>query len=475
MNIAQHFFKAAELYPKAIAIVEKGKAYTYADFAKKVRQVSAYLKQQGYQKGDNILVVIPPSIELYVNLLAIFTIGARAVLVDNIFPRKRVLYAVKKADCKGVLTTPLLSILLFFFGNTVRKKLTRTNKSTETHADIANVAKNETALITFTSGTTGNPKAANRTHGFLNIQLQTIIEKTKLTAGDVHITSFPVVMLCNLAVGATSIIPPKNKEQHWQKINEAFKVNVVSASPYHFNIFQSKLKKENFEKVVIGGASIYADFVDTLKDQSYARAIQLVYGSTEAEPIATLTIDEYLQNNHPKEKGICVGSPHPNILVKIVDIKDDQLHKLNEASIGEIIVAGPHVLKTYYKDPEAYAKNKIEYDDKIWHRTGDAGYLKAGKLYFFGRMKHCWKEAGELLSTITLEKFVSEHRFNGEATWLNVNGEKIVFYVGDRKEFEDLLLKFPYEIDVVIQLKKLAKDKRHQSRIDYVQLISTLR
>jgi len=472
MNIAQHFFKAAQQYPDTVAIVEKGKTYTYADFAKKVKQVAAYLKQMGYQKGDNILVVIPPSVELYVNLLAIFSIGARAVLVDNIYPKKRVLYAVEKAECKGVLTSPMLSVLLFFFGNSIRNKLTLTKKSTEAYSDVANVTNDETALITFTSGTTGKPKAANRTHSFLNIQLQTIIEKTKLTAGDIHVTSFPVVMLCNLAIGATSIIPPKNNnERNWQKIKEQFKINVVSASPHYFSLFQSKLDTKNFEKIVIGGASIFPDFVVALKEQAYADAIQLVYGSTEAEPIATLTIEEYLKNNHPKEKGICVGKPHPNISIKVVNIKDGNLTELNEEAIGEIIVAGPHVLKTYYKDPKAYAKNKIEHLGKIWHRSGDAGYLKNGNLYFYSRMKYCWKQESNFLSPIVLEKFASEQDFNGECTWLHFNGKTFAFYTGEKAAFEELLNRFPYEVDKVGQLQKLPKDKRHLSRVNYESLM----
>jgi len=522
MNIAQHFFKAAQQYPETIAIVEKGKAYTYADFAKKVRQVAAYLKQKGYQNGDNILVVIPPSVELYVHLLAIFTIGARAVLVDNIFPRKRVLYAVENAECKGVLTTSSIYTLLIFFGKSVNRKLTLTHdaQNPATHitqyiifsklltalflflpflwnllllplsflgkkpsktlarngepeySNISYAAEDETALITFTSGTTGKPKAANRTHGFLNIQLQTIIEKTKLAAGDVHITSFPVVMLCNLAVGATSIIPPKNNQTEvWQKIREDFKVNVVSASPHYFSVFQSKLLTKHFEKIVIGGASIYPDFVNALKYQAYAKTVQLVYGSTEAEPIATLTIEEYLTNNKANGKGICVGKPHPNILVKVVELNNGKLTELSEDMIGEIIVAGPHVLKTYYKDPDAYTKNKIEHEENIWHRTGDAGYLNNGNLYFYSRMKYCWKQEGDLLSPIVLEKFSSEQGFKGEATWLHTKGKTVAFYTGEKDAFEELLNGFLYNVDKMVHLKKLPKDKRHLSRIDYEMLL----
>jgi len=522
MNVAQHFFEAAKQQPNKVAIFEKGYSYFYKDLAKAVRQVAAYLKQQGYKKGDNILVVIPPSVELYVHLLAIFTIGARAVLVDNILPKKRVLYAVKKAECKGVLSTASLYTLLFLFGKPVRQKLSLTfnaqspisnllqrivfskliqalflfvpflwsllltpfsflakkankpltkNGATE-FANIEPVAKDETALITFTSGTTGQPKAANRTHSFLNIQLKTIIDKTKLTAGDVHISSFPVVLLCNLAVGATSIIAPKHGDaQAWQKIKEEFKVNVVSASPHYFSVYQSKLLTQHFEKIIIGGASIYPDFVNALKDKTYANAIKFVYGSTEAEPIATLTIAEYLNYNKANEKGICVGKKHPNIAVKVVAINEGKLLELDEGELGEIIVAGSHVLKTYYKDVEAYAKNKLELEGQIWHRTGDAGYLKNGQLYFFGRMKHCWKQADHFLSPLTLEKFASEQNFTGEATCLNINGKTTAFYAGEKSAFKEMLSDFPYSIDKLLQLKKLPKDKRHRSRVDYESIL----
>jgi len=472
MNIAQYFFDAAQQQPTNVAFLEKGKTYHYAELAKLVQQVAAYLKQQGYQKGDNILVVIPPSVNLYVNLLAIFTIGARAVLVDNILPRKRVLYALEKAECKGVLATPILSALLFFFGKAIRKRLTRAGMLTRTYPNIATVKKEDTALITFTSGTTGKPKAANRTHNFLNTQLQTIIKKMDLKAGDVHLTSFPVVLLCNLAVGATSIIAPKREnKQAWQKIKEQYNVNVVSASPHYFNAFIINLKKKHLEKIVIGGASIYPHFVQALKDKPYANAIQFVYGSTEAEPIATLTLGKYLQYNQPKEKGICVGKNHPNILIKVVEIKEGKMIDLQESQIGEIIVAGPHVLKNYYKDPEAFAKNKIELKGQVWHRTGDAGYLKNDQLYFFGRMKHCWVQEEEYLSPLTLEKYASEKGFTGQATWLNVKGETLAFYAGGPNNFKKLLEGFPYAIDRVIQLKKLPTDKRHKSRVDYEGLV----
>jgi len=280
--------------------------------------------------------------------------------------------------------------------------------------------------------------------------------------------------LCNLAVGATSIIPPKKDiGEEWQKIRKDFEVNVVSASPHYFSMFQSKLPAKHFKKIVIGGATIYPDFVAALKDQVYADSIQLVYGSTEAEPIATLTIDEYLVNNYPQEKGICVGKPHPNISIKVVEIKDGQLTGLNEGAIGEIIVAGPHVLKTYYKDPEAYTKNKIEYEGKIWHRTGDAGYLRKDNLYFYSRMKYCWNQEGYLLSPIVFEKFASEQGFNGEVTWLYINGETVAFYVGEKVAFEELLNEFPYGVDKVIRLKKLPKDKRHLSRVNYEGIIKS--
>jgi acyl-CoA synthetase (AMP-forming)/AMP-acid ligase II len=415
--------------------------------------------------------------------------GGRVVLVDQIFPKSRVAYAFEKAECKGIITLPLFSWTrwIFFSWRLLAKIFTVSvsGKSRQTGSKeslgrsginvelqpIAPKATDDTALLTFTSGTTGHPKAANRTHGFLDIQLQTIIAKTGLTLGDVHLSSFPVVTMCNLAVGATSILPPKPRQHSaWNFIRRFCQPTVISASVEHFNSYLPHIPNpENLRKVVLGGSTLMPDFVADVARKTDPSRVELVYGSTEAEPIATLTAAEYLARYQQSDKGILVGTPHPNIAVKIIQLNDGPWEEMPEGQIGEIIVAGPHVLASYYKDEQAFRDNKLLINDVVWHRTGDAGYFQQGALYYFGRMSLAWKEAGEWVSPLTCEKCCADHHLP-PATWLRMQDQNVLFFCGSETDLQRFNTVFPYTIHRTVRVSKLPKDKRHQSRIDYAAL-----
>ncbi|MCB9262930.1 MAG: AMP-binding protein [Flavobacteriales bacterium] len=473
MNIVNHFFEAAKQHPLATAMVEKQRVLSFSDMQKQVEQTAFSLSKKGIKSNQNILVMMPVGIDLYVHILAIFQIGARVVLVDQIFPKKGVLYAFKKAECTAIVTNHFLSVFrLFFFSSGLFGNVFSIKKNPERLKQISQKTRDDEALITFTSGSTGNAKAANRTHGFLDIQLQTIIQKTGLSPGDCHLTSFPVVTMCNLAVGATSVMFAKRLNlKDRQLIKNHFCPNIVSASVEYFNQFSAIIDHSKLKKLVVGGSTLLPHLVAKCTAKFDPKKTELVYGSTEAEPIATLTAAKYFDIYSTEEKGIPVGVKHPNIEVKIIQPNTDKVIECSESYIGEIIVSGNHVLKTYYKDENAYRENKMEWQQTIWHRTGDAGYIKHGILYFFGRMKWCWQENGEWFSPVTCEKFCSENNLALEATWLRIENENMLFYSGKKAAKNDLLQSFPHTVSKIISLKKLPKDKRHASRIDYEKLI----
>lgn len=473
MNIVNHFHAAAKQFPNQVAIVYKGNATSYAALQQLVFDKAFGLQKAGINAGDNLMLMIPYSLELYIHILAVFHIGARVILVDAIKDKKGVVAAFEKAECKGILTIPVLRILKYFlFDRKLWGKFFTVPRGKGKTCEAVEQNEQDSALITFTSGTTGNPKAADRTHGFLNIQLSTLIEEMCVKPNDVHITSLPVVLMCNLAVGATSIIPPKpNKSAEWNFIKTHHSPNMVSASPAHFSNFINRLDVKIFNKVFIGGATILPHFVEEITKQINPVSIHFAYGSTEAEPIALISAVEALLQN-PNEKGICVGEPHPAIKLQIASVQDGQIAEMDEGDIGEVLVAGQHVLNNYYKDEAAFKANKVVEGETVWHRTGDLGYVRKGKLYFYGRLKHAWFEGEELVSPLVYEKFLSQNCSNAEGTCLHLNDRNVVFVTGVKlDEIAMLNQQFAYPIHDVILLPKLPKDKRHLSRIDYEKLI----
>jgi acyl-coenzyme A synthetase/AMP-(fatty) acid ligase len=473
MNIVRHFLDAASQHPQQIAIVHNSKVISYGDLRTEVLKTVNAFKNKGINSGDNVMVMIPFSIELYIHILAIFVLGANVVLVDEVKPKSRVTYAFDKANCKAIVTSKKLVLLKYFlFHSSLWNKIIALKRTSKSEESAVPKQGEDSALITFTSGTTGHPKAADRTHGFLDIQLSTLIEEMDIKSSDTHITSLPVVLMCNLAVGATSIIPPKySNENHWEFIKENYSPNLLSASPAHFSHISELIHCNKLDKIFIGGATILPHFAKEVARRVDFNKVTLVYGSTEAEPMATVSLSDYLDSLLPTKKGLLVGKSHPNIQLKINTPGHSKIALLNDNEIGEIIVSGPHVLNQYYQDKDAFAKNKIVDKNTIWHKTGDAGLLKNGQLFYLGRTKHTWVVDDDWLAPITFEKHVSVNQYKEEGTWLNIEGRHTVF-IQKTINTDKILSSFNYTIDDIIYVSELPRDKRHLSRIDYEQLMS---
>lgn len=466
LNIARYFLQMAKLYPDAIAIIYKTKTYTFARLQKEVFGIVNALKRNNFKQNDSLLIMIPYSPALYMHILAVFIMGGNAVLVDSIRPKKNIKQAFEKARCKAVLTTPVISTLRFFlFPFKLWPKIKVLKCKNYTAVSPADKQADDPALITFTSGSTGNPKAANRTHGFLDIQLQTLIKEMQLKPGEVHLTSFPVVLMCNLAVGASSVIPSK------KTIN--FSPDVVSASPYFFNQFYNKYNPRHWQRVFIGGALVTSQFAHETAKKTGSKQVTFVYGSTEAEPIALMSLGDYDELNKG-EKGIPLGTIHPALEVCIQHTQSNTLHALKDGEIGEILVSGNHVLKNYFGDKNSFLENKIANGNQLWHRTGDAGYKKGDKLYYFGRISHCVQWQNQWVSPVVMEKFMAENRLSGEATLLCFS-DKLVLFANKKVDVPMLLKLFPLTVHSVIIRSSLPKDKRHRSRIDYGKLTASIK
>ncbi|TFG67300.1 MAG: hypothetical protein E4H27_09180 [Anaerolineales bacterium] len=122
------------------------------------------------------------------------------------------------------------------------------------------------------------------------------------------------------------------------------------------------------------------------------------YGATEAMPLTLIDGHEILEQTAALTetgKGLCVGNPLPDITLKVIKATDEAIPtwdnnlELNPGYIGEIVVKGPIVTRTYLNRPRQTALAKITEGDAVWHRMGDVGYFdNQGRLWFCGRKKH---------------------------------------------------------------------------------------
>ena len=501
-NIVSLFMYTANRYPDKTAIWDKnGRKVTFSELAQHVRLTANHFKQKGVKEGDRVLLFVPMSIDLYRNVLALFYMGTTIVFVDQWSKMDRLEICCQIADCKAFVGS-WKAHLLRMFSKSIRRipiKLGLSYSKKES-TSICQTLLDDTALITFTTGSTGTPKAALRTHGFLYEQFKALEGEIQANPSDVDMSVLPIVLLINLAVGSTSVIAAFNPSKPTkiqprkivkQLINHG--VTRLVASPYFIKRMAQHVHKKNISlselnHIFTGGAPVFLKEAELYKKAFPNKHIQVLYGSTEAEPISSISIDELASGTYifnPKQ-GLPAGHIYHNIQVKIISITDQPLfdisleefehRQLPDGIWGEIIVSGPHVLTQYYENEQALRANKIWINGTYWHRTGDSGYIQNGRLFLTGRCNTLIQQGEDWLSTFVFENYV-QYIEGVELGTILFDGDKINAFIELTKETLSTkqrvvseLQQLPFSI-ASVKFQQLPRDPRHHAKIEYSKLL----
>ncbi|MCX6865135.1 MAG: AMP-binding protein, partial [Verrucomicrobia bacterium] len=368
---------------------------------------------------------------------------------------------------------------------------------------ITAVPDDEPALVTFTSGSTGAPKAAVRTHGFLLAQHRALSHALDFEDGEVDLVTLPVFVLANLASGLTSVLAATDLAQPGAPAAAAIRaqcdrhgVTRCTASPAFFaGLLHAPGGMPHVGKIFTGGAPVYPDLLRRLRAAVPDAAIHAVYGSTEAEPIAHFPAAEASAETASITRrggGLCAGRPVPGIHLKIIaDRWGEPLGPLRGGTFanlavpnmqaGEIVVTGEHVLHGYL-DGLGDSETKIHVDDRVWHRTGDAGWLDdAGRLWLLGR---CAEKLPPFTAAAGLPTAAMSYPFAVECAMREAfpqirmaaiawQGRRllVVGTPGHPQETAAIRTKAEeFGIAQIRHLDHLPLDRRHQAKIDYPAL-----
>lgn len=503
-NIIERFIFTAERFPTTVAIIDEDKSITYEELLLEVKQCAFQIQSKGLKKGDSMILFIPMGIELYRTVLACFYLGIVAVFVDEWVNLKRLELCCEIANCKGFSGSFKANFLRLISRQIRRIPVNFKYKKSEFVLEKSKeVESDDTALITFTTGSTGTPKAANRTHGFLHEQLSILVEEIKPQPNEISMPLLPIVLLINLSCGATSVIAPfkanKPKKLNAQKILleiQKNKVKTFISSPFVLLKMAEELNKNNIEidyfptKLYTGGAPVFPNEAKLLNKAFYPNETLIFYGSTESEPISSISTFELEKTpNEQMEKGLPVGNIHPKTNTLILDKNCKKHHfdsnkeflekSVDSTIIGEIIVSGPHVLKKYINNPEAEKLNKINVEGTIWHRTGDSGFIDSnGKLYLTGRLQQIIQIGDNFIYPFIEEYKLRQIKGVVLGTILNIeNNLNIVLELEKNAEkmkiMEQLKSEYYYS-NIVFHFQEIDRDPRHFSKIDYGKIESKL-
>ena len=498
MNILTLFYQSAEQYPNRNALISAKESVSFAELKGMVQSTAAYFHAKGIRPGDRVMVFIPMSIDLYRTMLGLLHLGATVVLLDEWVSKARMEICCRIADCQAFVGVWKVKALLPF-SSELRKIPIRLGLSYRKNMPVpamATATEWDTALITFTTGSTGTPKAAKRTHGFLLHQFERLKDVLNPLPEDIDMSVLPVVPFVNLAVGASSVIADVNlrKADHIRPERilaqiRTCQVTRLTTSPFFIkalgdHLLKTQQQAASLRHIFTGGAPVFPDEAASYCDAFPQAEITILYGSTEAEPISAISArDLAAEKDHPAFSGLKVGKPETAVrIIRIVDApvscQDETALKMLEmppGEVGEIIVSGEHVLQEYFNNPAAIARFKIAIGDTVWHRTGDAGFLdKDGHLRLMGRCQQMIKCQDGYISPFLYAYILRRIPAVKEGTVVVKNHKLILVLEADPKGLAEALNHTPLKWDSALILPRIPRDPRHHSKIDYGKLKACL-
>jgi acyl-CoA synthetase (AMP-forming)/AMP-acid ligase II len=245
--------------------------------------------------------------------------------------------------------------------------------------EVVDVPPEQPALVTHSSGSTGNAKAIYRSHKVLLSQHHVLRQVFPPLPNQVDFPLFPNILLHNLALGVTSVLPDiphfKLKEMQPARIVDQLihqRIETATGNVFYFDSIIKHLHKHavtfpHVRAIGIGGSPVPDTLALALKKFFIEAAIYIIYGSSEAEPIAVRKIDD--ETIHPFA-GYKVGDIVPQLQLEMVPL-GEVIVGSKKVTVGEIKVKGAHVA----------TNNK----DEALH-TGDFGYVdEKNQLYLTAR------------------------------------------------------------------------------------------
>lgn len=512
-NIASSLKKTAQTLPYKRAVVypagrDKNNHVLYSHLTFKQLdalsdRLAVGLEGIGISRGTRTILMVPPGMEFFIIVFAMFKIGAVPVVVDPGMGIDRMVQCLHQGRPKafiGIEKAHLLRLVKpqyfkqvrhwvtvgrkwFWGGYTFRQLLSNEQKS----FTPVQTSQDETAAIVFTTGSTGPAKGVVYTHGNFDAQIKQIKAHFNIGPDEIDLPTFPLFALFDPALGMTAVIPDMDPTRpakaHPEKIIEAVENHGITnmfASPALLNRV-GKYGRENnitlpsLRRVVSAGAPVSPEnieqFVGLLSGDAQ---IHTPYGATEAVPVISISSDEILsETRHLTEKGfgLCIGRPIENTQVRLIKITDTPITQIRdsllvpEKQVGEIIVKADLVTQHYFNNREADLTAKIpDSDGRIWHRMGDLGWMDSkGRIWFCGRKSHRVITEKGTLFTIPVESIFNNHPAVYRSALTGVgptNSQTPVIFVEPYESFDnqkDLIA----ELIALAQSNPLTEDIHH--------------
>jgi long-chain acyl-CoA synthetase len=460
--------RSATEFGGSVALSQGDQRWTYAEMQALVARAARGLQLLGVRKGDRVAVMMPNHAAVPIWFFGALSIGAVLVSINALFPSGQIEHMLTDSGAKVMLTLdspemigkamPLLEkrlldrIVTASMGGSelaevqadAAPDLTRSVLSLQTllnnngRYDRPSLDPAEAlAVLQYTGGTTGTPKGAMLTHANLTTNArQTRMWFPSLVDGSErlliplpfsHITGITVCMTLAVLLAAELMVVPRFLPDEALALLRQRRPTFFGGVPTIFIalLMTNAMTPDDWKTVkaiLCGGAPLPPDVLGKFESVS-GEKVRQIYGSTELSPAATI------MPANPDEPRGSVGLPIPGTIVEIRDTGDPATRMAGSES-GEIVVAGPQVMKGYWNRSEETGRSMID----GFFRTGDIGYLdQKGYLFIVDRLKDMIIAGGYNIYPANVEAAIYSHPSVAEAIVIGVpdayRGETVKAFV----------------------------------------------
>ncbi len=483
LTVGQALEGSARRYGNKAALIFGDHTVSYREVDERSNRMAQTFLSLGLQKGDRVGLLLPNGLSMAEAYFALAKSGLVGVPLNLRWQPGEIVYAVGNAEVSMLLAdrdlAPMLnpvagSMPVYYTGgypeDSSRDWEARTRQASLT-APLVPINEDDPWVIVYTSGTTGRPKGAVRSHYSNLIIALSLVSELGITQEDVgfailpmfHVNSMWFVTL-SLAVGATCVIYP-HRTFHPQHVIQEMNRHHVTYSMFVPTLLtfladaveQGKIDPRDLRVMMTSSAPLDATLRDRLLTGFPGVALYDVYGASE---YGAATIIRH-------QLGGRLGSVGFPVIGQEVRILSEDRTPVAAETVGEVYVRGPSLMTEYWKDAES---TKKALTDDGFLTVGDMGYVTdAGILYLVDRKKDMIIVSGENVYPTEVENVLLSHPAVGMAAVVGISderrGERVVAMVvlreGKELDVEELMArcrreladyKRPLAIDVVSEL-----------------------
>ena len=424
--------------PNAVALDFMGKSITYRELMKSIEACARSLRTIGVRPGDSVTIAMPNCPQGIYMFYAVNMVGGVASMVHPLSSEKELEFYINESESVLVVTldqfyhkieairqnTGLINVVIARIRDELSQPIRAGYMLTEGRKiakipedapvimwdDFMKIGRacsynfkqhkgfDDPAVVLFSGGTTGVSKGIVLTNGNFNaLGAQVVATNPMYRKGDKMLAAMPIFHGFGLGVcihtmlfgGGRCILVPRFTPKSYAKLMVKKRCNFVAGVPTLYEALLRLPKMENadlscLKGVFSGGDSLSIELKKKLDkwlyDHKSTIQVREGYGTTETVTACCLTPP------HMHKEG-SIGLPFPDTYIKIV--KPDTDEELPYGEEGEILLAGPTVMKEYLKHPEETANTLRRHADGLtWVYTGDLGTMdNEGFTYFRGRSK----------------------------------------------------------------------------------------